>query len=89
MLGPGGEGRRPLVARGARAVHANERVALLTDWLARIPAALHVGGCEGRVEGRPSILGPARSALGASRSTPRLACELGGFPFPLPVVLWS
>lgn len=36
---------------GARAVDANERAALLADWLARIPAALHVGGCEGESRG--------------------------------------
>lgn len=33
--------------------------------------------------------GPCALRCGASRSTPRLACELGGFPFSLPVVLWS
>jgi hypothetical protein len=46
---------------------------------------MSAGARESRgVEG--GILGPARSALCASRSTPRLgqtrlACELGGFPF--------
>lgn len=66
---------------GARAVHANERVALLADWLARIPAALHVGGCEGRVEGRR-----ASWALGAQLSVPPgprpgWLVNLGVFPF--------
>lgn len=40
-------------------MHANERAVLLSDWLARIPAALHVGGCEGESRGRRRRSGPS------------------------------
>lgn len=64
-------------------MHANERAALLADWLARIPAALLVGGCEGESEGRQAAFWDLRVPLSVPPGPrPGWSVNLGLSPFP-------